>query len=103
MVGAPHPQSDETDPDAQLDNPSWELRERLQLIRKVRWIDYPAATAAIDRLGWLFDGPPTHRPPCCLLYSDTNNGKTTICLKFARDVNGAVEVDAGERAEVPVL
>lgn len=103
MVGVPQPHPNGEVPAPPLDDPSWELCERLRAIRKVRWIDYPVATAAVERLTKLIDGPQSHRPPCCLIYSDTNNGKTTVCLKFARDMNGTAESDAGERAEVPVL
>ena len=103
MVSVPQPHPSAAIADSVSEDTSWELRERLHQVRRVRWIDYPVATAAIDRLIWLFDGPPSHRPPCSLIYSDTNNGKTTICLKFVRDINGATDGDAGERAEVPVL
>lgn len=84
------------------DDPRWQMRERLQHIRKPRWVDYPAATAVLDMLYWLYDAPQTHRPPCRLLYSDTNNGKTFVCMKFARDINGSVD-DRGELSRLPVL
>lgn len=61
-------------------DPRWLLRERLQHIRRPRWVDYPAATAVLDMLYWLYDAPQSHRPPCRLLYSDTNNGKTFVCM-----------------------
>ena len=84
-----------------LEDKSTDLFDRVQQVRKVRWVDYPTATAATEWLNGLFDCPETHRPPCGLIYSDTNNGKTTICRKFARAKNEAAEADKGTR--VPVL
>lgn len=46
--------------------------------------------------------PPSHRPPCAVLHGDTNNGKTTITIKFQKDHMP----ETGQAAEVsfiPVL
>lgn len=47
------------------------------------WIDYAVATEALMQLQGLLDHPPSHRPPCCLIVGDTNNGKTSIARHFA--------------------
>ncbi len=47
------------------------------------WIDYAVATETLMHLQWLIDHPESHRPPCCLIVGDTNNGKTSIARYFA--------------------
>ena len=103
VSAAAQPAAAQPAPEISSGDKSTELNERLQTVRKVCWIDYPVATTAIDRLTWLLDAPETHRPPCCLIHSDTNNGKTTICLKFARDQNGKKQGDAANQSLTPVL
>lgn len=61
-------------------------------VRQSKWIDYPVATEALDRLERIFKHPETHRPPCCLLVGDTNNGKTSIAVHFARRRNRNADV-----------
>ena len=84
-----------------LSDKSMELCDRIQEVRKIRWIDYQVATTATEWLSRLFELPQTHRPHCGLIYSDTNNGKTTICRRFARGKNAAVE--SKKNSIVPVL
>lgn len=58
--------------------------ERLQRIRADRWIGYPRALDAIDRLEMLFEWPSKQRMPNLLLIGPTNNGKSMIIEKFRR-------------------
>lgn len=46
------------------------------------WIPYTRADQALRKLDWLIDRPETHRPLGMLLVGETNNGKTTIALRF---------------------
>jgi len=72
-----------------------------EAIYRQRWIDYPVALAALDHLQRIFDHPKTHRPPCCLMVGDTNNGKTTIGLQFMEIQNRPFhELDSQERRPV---
>ena len=56
--------------------------ERVRFIRSPRWIGYPIAKSALDRLEELLVYPKSHRMPNLLLVGETNNGKTTILARF---------------------
>lgn len=49
--------------------------ERIQRIRADRWIGYPRAVEALNRLETLFAWPSKQRMPNLLLVGPTNNGK----------------------------
>lgn len=68
-----------------LEFPKIELEGRIRRIRSPRYVDYEAGDAILGRLAWLFDHPKAPRPPCSLIYGDTNNGKTALAIKFMRD------------------
>jgi len=53
-------------------------------IRADRWIGYPRALAALDRLETLYEWPTKQRMPNLLLVGPTNNGKSMIIEKFRR-------------------
>ena len=57
--------------------------ERIARIRSDRWIAYPRAMQAIDRLHELFEYPKRLRMPNLLIVGPTNNGKSMIAEKFA--------------------
>lgn len=59
--------------------------ERVTRILTDRWITYPRAAFALDRLSWLVRHPRRIRMPNLLLVGPTNNGKTMISQKFVRD------------------
>ncbi|MCI0143768.1 TniB family NTP-binding protein [Arthrobacter bambusae] len=58
--------------------------ERLHRIRADRWIGYPKAMDAVERLGVLFRWPRKQRMPNLLLVGPTNNGKSMIVERFRR-------------------
>ena len=58
--------------------------ERIQRIRADRWIGYPRAVDALNRLETLFAWPSKQRMPNLLLVGPTNNGKSMIIEKFRR-------------------
>lgn len=74
--------------------------ERLQRIRADRWIGYPKAVAAVERLEVLFGWPRKQRMPNLLLIGPTNNGKTMIVERFRR-AHPSVTGRTGET--IPVL
>ena len=75
--------------------------ERIARIRSDRWIAYPRAVQALDRLHELFEYPRRLRMPNLLIVGPTNNGKSMIAEKFRRDLFGAVAEAAA--ASQPVL
>ena len=75
-------------------------RERWQRIRADRWIGYPRALAALDRLETLLAWPSKQRMPNVLLVGPTNNGKSMIVERFRRRHLPASEAD---RERTPVL
>lgn len=58
--------------------------ERIMHIRAERWIDYPRAVQAVNRLEELYQWPAKQRMPNLLIIGTTNNGKTMIVEKFRR-------------------
>tara|TARA_R110002072_G_scaffold26335_2_gene87291 strand:+ start:2690 stop:3592 length:903 start_codon:yes stop_codon:yes gene_type:complete len=64
-----------------------EVRERIERIWKPCWIDYAVAREGLTRLERLLIHPRTHRPPCCIVVGDTNNGKTTLARRFQQLYN----------------
>jgi hypothetical protein len=74
--------------------------ERLRYVRADRWIGYPRATAALERLETLLAWPAKQRMPNLLLIGPTNNGKSMIIEKFRRSHPPVSHTDA---EEIPVL
>lgn len=58
--------------------------DRIQHIRKDRWVGYTRATEALDKLEALLSHPPRQRMPNLLIIGPTNNGKSMIIKKFIR-------------------
>ena len=58
--------------------------ERIQRIRADRWIGYPKAITAIEKLESLLNWPSKQRMPNLLIVGPTNNGKSMIIEKFRR-------------------
>ena len=76
--------------------------ERIRRIRADRWIGYPRALEALDRLDTVLEGPPKQRMPNLLIVGPTNNGKSMIVEKFRR--SGPQESSASpERETLPIL
>jgi len=74
--------------------------ERIRHVRADRWIGYPRATAALDRLEALHGWPGRQRMPNLLLIGPTNNGKSMIIEKFRRT---HPPISHPDREEIPVL
>jgi replication-associated recombination protein RarA len=62
-----------------------DTRERIRAILTERWISYPRANFALQRLEDLLQYPARDRMPCLLLFGPTGMGKTKILKKFIRD------------------
>jgi len=74
---------------------------RIRKIRGARYVDYEAGSAVLNRLAWLYNHPKVVRPPCSLIYADTNNGKTALAYKFVRD--HSPREDSPEYGKRPVV
>ena len=62
-----------------------EDNKRIQALLRDRWIDYPRASEAINRLERLLNTPQKERMPCMVLHGPSNIGKTLIVAKFLRE------------------
>lgn len=58
--------------------------DRLHRIRADRWIGYPKALEAVERLEVLYGWPRKQRMPNLLVVGPTNNGKSMIVERFRR-------------------
>jgi len=58
--------------------------QRIAHLRHDRWIDYPLAAEALNRLEALLTTPPRTRMPCLLIFGASGMGKTMIAEKFKR-------------------
>jgi hypothetical protein len=59
--------------------------KRIHALPRDRWIDYPRAGEAINRLERLLNTPQKERMPCMVLHGPSNIGKTLIVAKFLRE------------------
>jgi hypothetical protein len=84
---------------AKLDLPK---QERIQHIKKARWIGYSRAMDILEKLEELLAHPIQPRMPNMLIVGETNNGKTMLVTKF-RERHPACENPNGEAVIIPVL
>jgi hypothetical protein len=77
-------------------------QERINFIRRPRWIGYTKAKRVIAQLENLLTHPKTHRMPNLLLVGETNNGKTMIVNRF-HQLHPATDDPSTERFQLPVL
>jgi Cdc6-like AAA superfamily ATPase len=76
--------------------------QRIERIRRARWIGYTRAQAILTKLEDLLAYPRQPRMPNLLLYGETGNGKTFIVNRFVQR-HPADDNPEGEAASVPVL
>src|SRR6059058_4728546 len=76
--------------------------ERIEHIRRSRWIGYPRAKQLLAKLDDLLTHPKTHRMPNLLIVGDTNAGKTMLANRFVQG-HPANDNPAGDAAVVPLL
>lgn len=74
--------------------------ERIMHTRAERWIGYPRAVDAVNRLEALYQWPAKQRMPNLLIIGTTNNGKSMIVEKFRRQHLPSSSPDA---EHIPVL
>lgn len=77
-------------------------QERIQHIKKPRWIGYSRAKDILEKLEDLLIHPVQPRMPNMLIIGETNNGKTMLVEKF-RERHPASENPTGEAVKIPVL
>jgi len=63
---------------------SWTDQQRIDWLRRDRWLSLPQAEAALSRLEDLLTYPPRGRMPCLLLFGTTGMGKSEILNRFAQ-------------------
>lgn len=76
--------------------------QRIERIRRARWIGYTRAQAILAQLDDLLTYPRQPRMPNLLLYGETGNGKTFIVNRFVQR-HPATDNLQGDAASVPVL
>ena len=76
--------------------------QRIEWLKKSRWIGYPRAQAIMGRLEDLVHYPQEPRMPNMLLIGSSNNGKTRLIKQFAQR-HLAEENKGGEHIIAPVL
>ena len=59
--------------------------DRIRGIQRDRWVDYPRAAEARQRLERLLGTPERERMPCMVIHGESNIGKTLIVRKFQRE------------------
>ena len=59
--------------------------QRIRILQRDRWIDYPRAMEALKRLERLLETPQRERMPCLVIHGRSNIGKTLVITKFLRD------------------
>ena len=84
---------------AALDLPT---AERIEHIRRSRWIGYTRAKQLLAKLDGLLTHPKTHRMPNLLIVGDTNAGKTMLANRFVQ-LHPADDNPDGDAVIVPVL
>ena len=76
--------------------------ERINRIRKERWIGYTKSHQILEKLEDLMTHPKVHRMPNLLIVGDTNNGKTMIVNRFYQK-HPATESEDGMENILPVM
>ena len=74
--------------------------ERIEYIKKERFIVYSGAQKILDKLEDLLIEPKKSRMPCLLIVGDSNNGKTSVVKKFLKM---HMPTDGIETDAVPVI
>ena len=59
--------------------------QRVRILQRDRWIDYPRAMEALKRLERLLETPQRERIPCLVIHGRSNIGKTLVITKFLHD------------------
>ncbi len=76
--------------------------QRIRAIRSRRWLVYPRAKQALDRLNLLLDHPRGTRMPSIAIYGDSGMGKTMIMKRF-RDQHPPSFNSVTGKVKTPVL
>ncbi len=70
--------------------------ERILMCQKRLWIGYPKARTIMSKMENLLTYPEAHRMPNILLVGDSNNGKTSLLNRFAKEHQSYVDRKTGE-------
>src|SRR5688572_30482209 len=73
------------------------VEERIEHLRRPRWIGYSQAKKVLSQLEDLLSHPKTHRMASLLMVGDTNAGKTMLANRFVQ-LHPACDHPAGDAA-----
>ncbi|MGG6229357.1 TniB family NTP-binding protein [Tenacibaculum sp. SDUM215027] len=76
--------------------------ERIDLLRKNKWIGYSKALEILGKFDELKEYPRSHRMPNLLLVGESNNGKTALLQRYMAKNQASIDENTSE-AIVPVL
>lgn len=77
--------------------------ERVDRIRRDRWIGYPKANKAVERLNALLKWPRKQRMPNLLIVGPTNNGKSMIIERFRRQNAPEPAKEETDKENLPIV
>lgn len=77
------------------------LEDRLEFVRRDRFIEYPAAEAILRDLADVVTYPRVQRPPCRAVIADSDNGKTSLTSELIK--RNPVVLDATGKPITKVL
>jgi len=77
--------------------------ERVARIRADRWIGYPRANEALERLEDMFNWPKKQRMPNLLIVGPTNNGKSMVIEKFRRTNKREPADSSPDHETIPIV
>ena len=80
----------------------WPAERRVAFLYEQQWIGYARADEIFAEFAMLLKVAKQIRPPCRVIFGDSNNGKTTLVMRFLKD-HGEGYVDEEERPVRPVI
>ena len=79
-----------------------DIEEKINYIWTPYWLKYDVGQKGISLLERLLNQPKNIRPSCCLIVSETNNGKTTLVRKFMENYDPNYD-EENEISNMPVV
>jgi Cdc6-like AAA superfamily ATPase len=78
--------------------------DRIRAMQRDRWVDYPRAAEARQRLERLLGTPQRERMPCMIIHGESNIGKTLVVRKFQREHPTSFDDERGvERRQIVAM
>jgi hypothetical protein len=78
--------------------------DRIRAMQRDRWVDFPRAAEARQRLERLLGTPQRERMPCMIIHGESNIGKTLVVRKFQREHPTSFDDERGvERRQIVAM